>query len=204
MDLKKERVAIIVGGAVIGVTASMLVFFGNPANMGFCIACFIRDTAGGLVLHRAEALQYIRPELVGLVLGSFLLATAMKEFSPRGGSAPVTRFVLGFCVMIDALMFLGCPIRMILRIAGGDLNAFAAFVCGILIGTYFLNKGFSLQRTYRLPVSEGVIWPIVQLGLIVLLVAAPTFILFRENKLLWDLLPSSLRRSPRTLCLPMG
>ena len=81
MDLKKEKVAIIVGGAVIGVIASMLVFFGNPANMGFCIACFIRDTAGGLGLHRAEAVQYIRPELVGLVLGSFLLATAKKEFS---------------------------------------------------------------------------------------------------------------------------
>lgn len=181
MDLKKEKVAIIVGGAVIGVIASMLVFFGNPANMGFCIACFIRDTAGGLGLHRAEAVQYIRPELVGLVLGSFLLATAKKEFSPRGGSAPVTRFVLGFCVMIGALMFLGCPFRMILRIAGGDLNAIvglAGFVCGILIGTYFLNKGFSLQRTYRLPASEGIIWPIVQLGLIALLVAAPAFILF--------------------------
>ena len=181
MDLKKEKTAIIAGGAVIGVIASMLVFFGNPANMGFCIACFIRDTAGGLGLHRAEAVQYIRPELVGLVLGSFLLAFAKKEFSPRGGSAPVTRFVLGFCVMIGALMFLGCPFRMILRIAGGDLNAIvglAGFVCGILIGTYFLNKGFSLHRTYRLPVSEGVIWPIVQLGLIALLVAAPAFILF--------------------------
>ena len=181
MDLKKEKRAIIAGGAVIGVIASMLVFFGNPANMGFCIACFIRDTAGGLGLHRAEAVQYIRPELVGLVLGSFLLAFAKKEFSPRGGSAPITRFVLGFCVMIGALMFLGCPFRMILRIAGGDLNAIvglAGFVCGILIGTYFLNKGFSLQRTYRLPASEGVIWPIVQLGLIALLVAAPAFIFF--------------------------
>jgi len=41
MDLKKEKTAIIAGGAVIGVIASMLVFFGNPANMGFCIACFI-------------------------------------------------------------------------------------------------------------------------------------------------------------------
>ena len=35
MDLKKEKRAIIAGGAVIGVIASMLVFFGNPANMGF-------------------------------------------------------------------------------------------------------------------------------------------------------------------------
>ena len=181
MDLKKEKATIIVGGAVIGVIAAMLVFFGNPANMGFCVACFIRDTAGGLGLHRAEAVQYIRPELVGLVLGSFLLALAKKEFSPRGGSAPMTRFVLGFCVMIGALMFLGCPFRMILRIAGGDLNAvvgLVGFACGILAGTFFLNKGFSLHRTYRLPASEGIIWPIVQVILIALLVAAPAFIFF--------------------------
>lgn len=181
MDLKKEKVVIIAGGAVIGVIAAMLVFFGNPANMGFCVACFIRDTAGGLGLHRAEAVQYIRPELAGLVLGSFLLAVGKKEFSPRGGSAPLTRFVLGFCVMIGALMFLGCPFRMILRIAGGDLNAvvgLVGFVCGILAGTFFLNKGFSLHRTYRLPAAEGVIWPIVQLGLIALVVAAPAFIFF--------------------------
>lgn len=181
MDLKNEKVAIVAGGAVIGVIAAMLVLFGNPANMGFCIACFIRDTAGGLGLHRAEAVQYIRPELVGLVLGSFLLALAKKEFSPRGGSAPMTRFVLGFCVMIGALMFLGCPFRMILRIAGGDLNAvvgLVGFVCGILAGTFFLNKGFSLHRTYRLNTSEGLIWPIVQVILIALLVAAPAFIFF--------------------------
>ena len=31
MDLKKERVAIVAAGAVIGVIAAMLVFFGNPA-----------------------------------------------------------------------------------------------------------------------------------------------------------------------------
>lgn len=181
MDPKKEKIAIVAGGAVIGVIAAMLVFFGNPANMGFCVACFIRDTTGGLGLHRAEAVQYIRPELAGLVLGSFLLAVGKKEFSPRGGSAPLTRFVLGFCVMVGALMFLGCPFRMILRIAGGDLNAvvgLAGFVCGILVGTFFLNKGYSLQRTYRLPASEGIIWPVVQVILLVLLVAAPAFIFF--------------------------
>ena len=138
MDLKKERVAIVVAGAVIGVIAAMLVFFGNPANMGFCIACFIRDTVGGLGLHRAEAVQYIRPEIVGLVLGSFLIAIGKGEWQARGGSAPLTRFVLGFCVMVGCLMFLGCPFRMILRIAGGDLNAvvgLVGFACGILAGT---------------------------------------------------------------------
>lgn len=45
-----------------------------------------------------------------------------------GGSAPLTRFVLGFCVMVGALMFLGCPFHMILRIAGGDLNAVVGIV----------------------------------------------------------------------------
>ncbi|MGN1186849.1 MAG: YedE family putative selenium transporter, partial [Lachnospiraceae bacterium] len=121
--MKKEKIIIGIAGLLIGVIAVALVFFGNPANMGFCIACFIRDTAGGLGLHRAGAVQYIRPEIIGLVLGSFLMSLGRKEFAVKGGSSPVTRFVLGFFVMIGCLMFLGCPFRMILRLAGGDLNA---------------------------------------------------------------------------------
>ena len=74
MDLKKETSGIVLAGVVIGILASLLVFFGNPVNMGFCIACFLRDTAGALGLHSAAPVQYIRPEIIGLVLGSFLLA----------------------------------------------------------------------------------------------------------------------------------
>ena len=40
--MKKEKTTIVVAGVLIGVIAAMLVFFGNPANMGFCIACFLR------------------------------------------------------------------------------------------------------------------------------------------------------------------
>ena len=68
MNIKRERLHIVIAGLIIGVIASLLAFFGNPANMGFCIACFLRDTAGGLGLHRAAAVQYIRPEIIGLVL----------------------------------------------------------------------------------------------------------------------------------------
>ena len=117
---KKETPIIIGAGVIIGIIAVALVYFGNPANMGFCIACFLRDTSGALGFHSAAAVQYIRPEIVGLVLGSCILALATKEFKPRGGSAPVTRFVIGMFVMIGCLMFLGCPFRMILRLAGGD------------------------------------------------------------------------------------
>ena len=122
MNKSKEKLWIIVAGLIIGVVASVLVLLGNPKNMGFCIACFIRDTAGALGLHRAGAVQYLRPEIIGIILGSFLLAFSKKEFSPRGGSSPFTRLILGFFAMIGCLMFLGCPFRMILRIAGGDLS----------------------------------------------------------------------------------
>lgn len=183
MKPKKETLIIIAAGVIIGIISSLLVLFGNPANMGFCIACFLRDTAGALGLHRAAAVQYIRPEIIGLVLGSFILACVRKEFSARGGSAPLTRFVLGFFVMIGCLMFLGCPFRMILRLAGGDLNAIfglVGFVAGILAGVFFLTKGYTLKRTYKLPAMEGRIFVIVEAALLVLLVAAPAFIYFTE------------------------
>ncbi len=179
--MKKEKTTMIAAGGIIGIIGSLLVFFGNPANMGFCIACFLRDTSGALGLHRAEAVQYIRPEIIGLVLGSFLLAMVKKEFLPRGGSAPMTRFVLGFFVMIGCLMFLGCPFRMILRLAGGDLTAimgFVGFFAGILCGIFFLNKGYSLKRTYKMPKFEGKAFVIVQIALLILLIAAPAFIFF--------------------------
>ncbi len=183
MNLKREKITIVAAGLVIGIIASLLVLFGNPANMGFCIACFLRDTAGGLGLHRAAAVQYIRPEIIGLVLGSFIMAACKKEFSPKGGSAPLTRFILGFFAMIGCLMFLGCPFRMILRMAGGDLNALLGllgFVIGILCGVFFLKKGYSLKRTYRLPKLEGAALSIIQVILLVLLCAAPAFIFFTE------------------------
>lgn len=183
MSLKNEKTGIILSGLVIGIVASLLVLFGNPANMGFCIACFLRDTSGALGLHSAAAVQYIRPEIIGIVLGSFVLSLVKKEYAPRGGSSPMTRFVLGFFVMVGCLMFLGCPFRMIVRLAGGDLNAIAGFVgfaLGIGTGVFFLNKGYSLKRTYKLPASEGSVLPVIEVILLVLLVAAPAYIHFTE------------------------
>ena len=183
-NTKKELLIISICGLITGVIAVILVLLGNPANMGFCIACFIRDTAGALKLHTAAPVQYIRPEIIGLVLGSFILSLIRKEFRPKGGSAPFTRFILGFFVMIGCLVFLGCPFRMILRLAAGDLNALiglAGFVCGILAGVFFLNKGFSLGRSYRQPLTDGIALPVIQTALLVLLVAAPSFIAFSES-----------------------
>ena len=163
---KKETPIIIGAGVIIGIIAVALVYFGNPANMGFCIACFLRDTSGALGFHSAAAVQYIRPEIVGLVLGSCILALATKEFKPRGGSTPVTRFVIG-----------------ILRLAGGDFNAIfglIGFIAGILAGVFFLKKGYTLKRSYKMQPVEGGIFPVVEIGILLLLIAAPAFIHFTE------------------------
>lgn len=184
MKFQKEKIYIIISGLLIGIVASLLTYFGNPQNMGFCIACFIRDTVGAIGLHKASAVQYIRPEIIGIVLGSFICSIIFKEFKPKGGSAPLTRFVLGTCAMIGCLMFLGCPFRMIVRLAGGDLNALMGligFIPGIILGIFFLNKGYSLKRTYLQPLSEGMILPLVQIILLILLVLAPGFISFTEQ-----------------------
>ena len=184
MDLKKEKTGIVIAGLGIGMIAALLVVFGNPVNMGFCIACFLRDISGAVGMHRAAAVQYIRPEIIGLVLGSLIMALGKKEFAARGGSSPMPRFILGFFVMIGCLMFLGCPFRMILRLAGGDGNALfglLGFVAGILCGIFFLNRGYSLKRTYKLSSGEGFVLPAVMLVLLVLLAAAPSFLFFTET-----------------------
>lgn len=180
----KGKTLVLASGLFIGAIAVVLVFFGNPGNMGFCIACFIRDIAGAMGVHQAAAVQYIRPEIIGLVLGAVIAAIASREFLPRGGSAPATRFVLGVMVMVAALVFLGCPLRMILRIAGGDLNAvigLIGFALGIGAGVFFLKRGYTLKRTYQLPRVEGAWMPAIQIGLLALLLAAPVFIFFSES-----------------------
>lgn len=181
MSKSKEVTALIITGIIIGIIAVGLVLAGNPKNMGFCLACFIRDSAGALKLHTAAPVQYLRPEIIGLVLGSFFISLATKEFKVRGGSSPVLRFFLGFMVMIGALVFLGCPLRMVLRMAGGDLNAwvgFIGFVLGVFTGTIFLKQGFSLNRNHPLSQAEGLAFPIVQVLLLVVLVAVPGVLAF--------------------------
>ncbi|MBZ4663680.1 MAG: YedE-related selenium metabolism rane protein [Caloramator sp.] len=179
-----SKKSIIINGLIVGLLSVLLVKYGNPVNMGICIACFIRDTVGGLGLHRAEVVQYVRPEIIGIVLGAFLMSYGKKEFQSRGGSSPVTRFVLGFIVMVGALMFLGCPLRMVLRLAGGDLNALfgiIGFVAGIGLGIIFLNKGFTLKRTYNLNKAEGFIFPAINIVLLVLLISGSAVLIFSQK-----------------------
>lgn len=174
--MKKANWFVVLAGGAVGLAAVILTFFGNPANMGFCIACFLRDIVGACGMHGAAVVQYVRPEIAGLVLGAFLMSVAGREFRAKAGSSPAVRFVLGALVMIGALVFLGCPLRMVLRLAGGDLNALTAmagFAAGIFIGTRFLNRGFSLKRAYDAPKAEGAVLPAVLTFLLLLFLLVP-------------------------------
>lgn len=200
MTKSKEHLLVIVAGLVAGIASVLLVAMGNPVNMGFCIACFLRDIAGGVGLHRAEVVQYIRPEIIGLILGAMIMALVSREFQVRGGSSPMARFVLGFCVMVGALMFLGCPLRMVIRLGGGDGNAIfglVGFVLGIFLGTLFLKNGFTLKKSQPMSKAEGFLMPAVAVGLLILLCAAPAFLFFSEKG------PGSMR-APLAIALIAG
>ncbi|MFH1935895.1 MAG: YedE family putative selenium transporter [Pseudomonadota bacterium] len=170
------RWGIISVGAFIGVFAALLQKLGNPGNMGICVACFERDIAGAIGIHRAAVVQYMRPEIIGFVLGSLIAAYLFKEFRPRVGSAPIVRFVLGAFAMIGALVFLGCPWRALLRFAAGDGNAIfglLGLIGGIWIGTLFLKGGYSLGRTQKTYSSVGWLLPLTMLGFLVLSLIFP-------------------------------
>lgn len=207
-NVLSSKKGIIGVGAIIGVLAALLQFLGNPGNMGVCVACFVRDITGALGLHRAGIVQYMRPEIIGFVLGSFIAAYVFKEFKSRSGSAPIVRFILGFFAMIGALIFLGCPWRAILRLAGGDLNSILGLLGlagGIWIGTIFLKKGYSLGSSHKTYKAVGWIFPIIMLSLLILMFFNPAILGEGESGVLFYSLegPGSMR-APLLISLGIG
>lgn len=168
----------ILTGIAVGILAPLLTFWGNPGNMGICVACFTRDIAGALGLHRGAVVQYIRPELAGFILGSFISSLIFREYKPRTGSSPIVRFFLGFFAMIGALVFLGCPWRAYIRLSAGDLNAIPGILgltVGVAIGISFLWRGFSLGRNYPAKKPLGYIMPLAAITLIAFVLLRPSF-----------------------------
>lgn len=169
----------VLAGAVMGVSGVFLSLLGNPANTGFCVSCFMENIAGSLGLHSNVRMQYIRPEIIGFVLGSFLLSLSKREFKPTGGSSPLLRFFVGALLIVGCAVFIGCPIKMVFRLAAGDLTALvgvAGLVAGVYIGMQFLARGFSLGQPGTIPAGNGLLMPIVMALLLVALLVKPDFI----------------------------
>lgn len=192
-DLLKENffsttVGVGTVGVIIGVLAACLQNWGNPGNMGICVACFERDIAGALGLHQAKVVQYLRPEIIGFTLGALGMSVAAREYSSRMGSSPLVRFVLGMIAAIGALVFLGCPWRAILRLGGGDGNAIlgiAGLAVGIFGGTLFFRNGYSLGRSKARAPIIGLIFPLFMAVLLALRFAYPPIPGEEQSGILW-------------------
>ena len=166
-------------GALVGIGAVGLSYYGNPANTGLCVSCFMENTAGALGLHDNIRMQYLRPELIGLVLGAFGWAQYRKDFVPTGGSSPLLRFLVGILLIIGCSVFMGCPVKMILRLAAGDLGALTGMVglvCGIYVGLEFIENGFQLGKPSTTPASGAYILPGLMALFLILALVQPSFI----------------------------
>jgi YedE family putative selenium metabolism protein len=157
--------------AGVGVLAGLLIVLGNPGNMGICGACFLRDTAGALGLYAAEGPRIFRPELVGLIAGAFLLRLGQSRIEGRAGGYSAARFFLGMWMGIGALVFLGCPFRMLQRVGGGDLNAvvgLGGFIIGVGVGLFFEKRGYTCGRTVAVVTPPGLVPLVLALGGLIL------------------------------------
>jgi len=180
----KELITVVLAGSLVGIFGVYLSYMGNPRNSGICISCFMENLAGSLGLHGNTRMQYIRPEILGFVLGGFAAAYAAKEFRSEGGSSPIIRFIGGALLIVGCSIFLGCPIKMSLRLSAGDLTALAGLVglvFGVWAGYAFLRRGFNLGDATPLPALNGLVTPLVMAGLFALLLIGPAFIYFSDK-----------------------
>jgi YedE family putative selenium metabolism protein len=182
MNLRDRHLwEVVATGLLLGVVGVLLSLWGNPENSGICVSCFIENSAGALGFHDNPHMQYLRPELIGFVLGATLSSLGFREFRSRGGSAPLPRLVAGIVLMVGCGVFIGCPIKLFLRITAGDLTALAGvvgLVVGVWIGLKGLAHGVDLGQAAREPGGSGWLVPLMFALLLVFLVVRPGFVIF--------------------------
>ncbi len=174
----------ILTGGVIGIGAVLLSYFGNPPNTGLCVSCFMRNVAGAIGLHDNVRLQYLRPEIIAIVLGAFITAIMTKEFKPTSGSSPILRFFIGILLIVGCSVFIGCPIKMVLRIAAGDWSALvgvAGLFAGVWAGLQFLERGFRLGMPHDTSKANGYLMPLLMFVLLILFLLKVPVIQFSEK-----------------------
>ncbi|HEX5053188.1 MAG TPA: YedE family putative selenium transporter [Planctomycetota bacterium] len=170
---RSRRLAGLLLAAGVGAAAGILVWLGNPANMGICGACFLRDVAGALGLQ-AKGPAIFRPEIAGVVLGAFGWSLASRRGGSRSGGYAGMRFLLCLFMSLGALVFLGCPFRMLQRLGGGDPTAWAAlpgFLAGVGAGMWIERRGKTIGTTQPAPWIVGLAAPLAVLGLLALFLA---------------------------------
>jgi len=149
-------------GGLFGAAAILLTGLGNPAATGLCASCFLVNVAGALHLHGKVSQSYLRPEILGIVLGAFFAAFSSREHRVRGGASPVLHFFGGAFLLLGCEVFIGCPIKALLRTAGGGavgLAGLSGLASGVVFSTLYLRDGFGFRPKAVLPEAAGLILP---------------------------------------------
>jgi len=196
----KHLWVVIAAGLGLGVLGVLLALWGNPQNSGICVSCFIENSSGSVGLHDNERMQYLRPELIGFVLGSVFCALAFREFRSRGGSAPMARLVSGAFLIVGSAVFIGCPIKLFLRLTAGDMTAVAGvvgLVAGVWAGLQGLERGVDLGRSHEEKGATGFLVPVGFVVLLGFLLARPSFVIFSERG-------SAAQHAPMLISLAVG
>jgi len=180
----REFWLVVASGLLLGILGVALSVWGNPENSGICVSCFIENSAGALGLHDNQRMQYLRPELIGFVLGSVVSALIFRDFNSRGGSAPLSRLFLGIFMIFGCAVFIGCPIKLMLRLTAGDLTAVAGvigLVVGVWVGLKGLAHGVELAPQSQGKANGGILVPFLFVLLLVFFVIRPGFLLFSSQ-----------------------
>lgn len=139
-----DRVSPVMMGAAtaaLAVVAQTFLYVLPPAAYGLCVVCHGRDlvvwltsSLTGLPLNVA-AVSSAWPLLtvVGIFFGSRYAAVSHGEYSERWAVSRFTAFFSGLGVMVLGLIIMGCPARLLLRAAYGDLIG-AAGALAVLVG----------------------------------------------------------------------
>lgn len=171
---------VLITGGLLGTLGVLLAVWGNPENSGICVSCFIENSAGALGLHDNQRMQYLRPELIGFVLGAVLSAGVGREFRSRGGSAPLPRLVAGIFLIVGCAVFIGCPIKLFLRFTAGDLTAVAGIIgliAGVWVGFRGLAHGVELGHHRHEQGGSGLLVPAFFVLLLLFVLVRPGFVL---------------------------
>lgn len=153
--LVPRRVSAVTYGVIAGLLAvGVQLFLGvkPPPAYGICVACHTRDVVNWLSNHLLGTRWEIAPvslilpllTAVGMLIGAYAAARRNTERRRVALGGHWRSFIYGILVMNAAIVALGCPTRLLLLSAYGDLLAVLAVggvVAGILAGTFLLARG---------------------------------------------------------------
>ncbi len=155
LHLKRMRPNAITYGVVAGLLAVCVqVFLGvkPPPAYGICMACHSRDVINWIVNHLTGARWEIAPvsaawpllTTVGLFAGAWVAARRNGEQRRLSLGRHWRSLVLGVLVMNAAILAIGCPTRLLLLSAYGEVQGLVGVlgvIAGIVAGTLLLKNG---------------------------------------------------------------